>query len=107
MSFWDEFTELTPQQDQSPKTNLLNQPKPERNYLSDYPGIYTNDKGKFLVYATRLGKKHYVGSFPTLELAVSNQHQFILTGEKNLKRKRRTFSEQNQELRNLIENQDE
>jgi hypothetical protein len=100
MSFWDAYSEPT----ELPDPYSTNKIEPERKNYSDYPGIYQNSKGKFLVYVTTLGTKHYVGTFNTLNEAIEARIEFKETGQKQLKQTARLLTLE-ESLAKLIEEQ--
>lgn len=87
MSFWDEFT---------PTKDINEEPKQKP---TDYPHIYLNIKGKYVVYASRLNSKCYVGTFDSIEVAYEAQMNFKQTGQKATKKKKVPL---NEELKFLI-----
>lgn len=103
MGFWDvqSIESIEPDQPHQPKqTQAL--------ATTNYAGIYTNVSGKFIVYGYRLGVKCYVGTYDTLEAAYSSQVHFKQTGETQPKRKTRNNPQEiNEELRQLIQDQEE
>lgn len=91
MSLWEEYIPINEELEAKQETT--------KQSPSNYPNIYLNKKGKYVVYSNHLKSKQYIGTLDTLEEAYEAQLVFKQTGERAIKKKTKPL---NEELKSLI-----